>query len=79
MTIKSIEIIQPDDWHIHLREKETLKAVSKYSFRINNRCIVMPNLEEPIISSKLSLKYKEEIEASFSKRSFTPLIPCYLS
>ena len=79
MTIKSIEIIQPDDWHIHLREKEILKAVSKYSFRINNRCIVMPNLEEPITSSKLSLKYKEEIEASFSKRLFTPLIPCYLS
>ena len=54
MTIKSIEIIQPDDWHIHLREKETLKAVSKYSFRIKNSCIVMRNVDEPIISYQLS-------------------------
>ena len=26
-----IEIIQPDDWHIHLRQGEILKTVSQHS------------------------------------------------
>ena len=47
-TIKSIDIIQPDDWHTHLREGDLLNLISKYSARINNRCIAMPNLEIPI-------------------------------
>ena len=52
MTETIIEIIQPDDWHVHLREDKLLEVVSKYSFRINNRCIVMPNLETPMNHKK---------------------------
>ena len=78
MNIKSIEIIQPDDWHIHLREGEILKTVSKYSARINNGCIVMPNLEIPITTSDLAKKYIREIQDTFVSSFFTPLIPCYL-
>ena len=73
-----IEIIQPDDWHIHLRQGKILNAVSKYSSRINNRCIVMPNLDIPITTAYLANKYKNEIKNSFQFNSFTPLIPCYL-
>ena len=73
-----IEIIQPDDWHIHLRQGEILSAVSKYSSRINNRCIVMPNIDIPITTSYLANKYKNEIKKTFQFNSFTPLIPCYL-
>ena len=64
-----IEIIQPDDWHVHLREGRMLKVVSRYSSRINNRCIVMPNLEVPITTSYLAKKYKSEIQESFNVRS----------
>ena len=74
-----IEIIQPDDWHVHLREGRMLKVVSKYSSRINNRCIVMPNLEVPITTTYLAKKYKSEIQGSFNVRPFIPLIPCYLT
>ena len=74
-----IEIIQPDDWHIHLRQGDILNAVSKYSSRINNRCIVMPNLEIPITTSHLAIKYLDEIQKTFKSNSFTPLIPCYLT
>ena len=73
-----IEIIQPDDWHIHLRQGEILSAVSKYSSRINNRCIVMPNIDIPITTAYLANKYKNEIKNAFQFNSFTPLIPCYL-
>ena len=79
MTEAIIEIIQPDDWHVHLREGKLLEVVSKYSFRINNRCIVMPNLETPIINSELANKYKEQIKKTFNNDTFIPLIPCYLT
>jgi len=46
-----IEIIQPDDWHVHFREGEMLKAITHYSSRINKRCIAMPNTEIPITNS----------------------------
>ena len=74
-----IEIIQPDDWHIHLREGKVLNIVSKFSSRINNRCIVMPNLTNPITTSFLAEKYISEIKKTFTTKSFTPLIPCYLT
>ena len=44
----SIKIIQPDDWHVHFREDEMLKVVTKYSSRVNRRCIAMPNTSNPI-------------------------------
>ena len=78
-TENSIKIIKPDDWHVHLREGDMMKAVIKYSSRINQRCVVMPNLNEPIISSSLCLSYKEEIYKLISHNSFVPLVPCYLT
>ena len=51
MKKEEIEIIQPDDWHIHLREGDVLNIVSKFSSRINKRCIVMPNLNIPITTA----------------------------
>ena len=74
-----IKIIQPDDWHVHLREGEIMKAVLKYSFRINNRCVIMPNLETPITKSSLAKKYKKEIEEIATNLSIKTLIPCYLT
>jgi len=74
-----IKLIQPDDWHVHLREGDMLESVIKYSYRINHRCIVMPNLDSPLISIDQGLDYKKKIH-SFSKgKKFTPLIPCYLT
>ena len=56
-----IEIIQPDDWHVHFREGEMLKAITHYSSRINKRCIAMPNLKHPIIKSMMAEDYRNNI------------------
>ena len=77
-SIKSIKIIKPDDWHVHLREGEMMKAIIKYSTRINQRCIVMPNLDVPVTSMKLGLQYLKKI-TSLSGDKFIPLLPCYLT
>ena len=80
MSIKnSLKIIQPDDWHVHLREGKMMEAVLRSSSRINHRCIVMPNLETPITSTEQALKYKKEIYSINKNNNFVPLIPCYLT
>ena len=75
----SIKIIQPDDWHVHFREDEMLRVVTKYSARINKRCIAMPNTSTPITSSNQAIKYKKLIETNSQSKSFEALIPCYLT
>ncbi len=75
----SINIIQPDDWHVHFREDEMLKVVTKYSARVNRRCIAMPNTSTPITSSNQAINYKKLIESNSHSLNFEALIPCYLT
>ena len=75
----SINIIQPDDWHVHFREDEMLKVVTKYSARVNRRCIAMPNTLTPITSSNQAINYKKLIENNSQSLNFEALIPCYLT
>ena len=72
-----IEIIQPDDWHVHFREGDMLKMVTSFSSRINKRCVAMPNTEIPITDTTKAAFYREQINNA-SKYNFEPLIPCYL-
>ena len=43
----SIQIIQPDDWHVHFREGQMLKEITKYSSRVNKRCIANAKYKYP--------------------------------
>ena len=61
-SIESLEIVRPDDWHVHLREGEVLKAVINSSARVLGRCIAMPNLKIPINTSHLCKQYKTKIK-----------------
>jgi len=75
----SIKIIYPDDWHVHFREDEMLQVVTKYSSRVNRRCIAMPNTSIPITSSVQAVRYKKLIESNSHSENFEALIPCYLT
>ena len=74
-----IEIIQPDDWHIHLREGELLQCVINSTTRVTGKCIVMPNLSTPITTSSLCKQYKKKIKKLVKVDYFEPHIPCYLT
>ena len=76
---KYIEIIKPDDWHVHLREDEMLRAVINSTSRINGRCIAMPNLSSPIISAEKCIKYKRTIQKLLGKKKLDCFVPCYLT
>ncbi len=78
--MEEIEIIKPDDWHVHFRDNEILKAVVPETTRHFARSIVMPNLITPILNTKQAIEYKKRIEEAVpSKDNFEPLMTIYLT
>lgn len=78
MNPQSLTIRRPDDWHLHLRDGEMLKAVAPYSARQFARAIIMPNLTPPVTTVAAAASYRERIIAA-AGRGFTPLMTCYLT
>jgi dihydroorotase len=78
--MRSFEIIQPDDWHVHFRDGEILDPVVKETSRHFGRAIVMPNLNPPIINFEQASQYKQKILKSIpSISNFHPLMTIYLT
>ena len=78
--MKEIEIIKPDDWHVHFRDNEILNAVVPETTRHFARSIVMPNLIPPILNAKQAIEYKKRIEKAIPKNdNFQPLMTIYLT
>ena len=73
----SLTIRRPDDWHVHLRDGEMLKAVAPYTARQFARAIVMPNLSPPVTSVEAAAAYRDRIIAAAS--GLTPLMVAYLT
>ena len=66
---------RPDDWHVHLRDGAMLAAVANYTARQFARAIVMPNLKEPVTTSKAAAAYRQRImDAVDPAHEFTPLM-----
>ena len=78
--MEEIEIIKPDDWHVHFRDGEVLKAVVPETTRHFARAIIMPNLVPPILKGVDAVKYKKKIQSAIPKNdSFLPLMTIYLT
>src|SRR6056300_900185 len=78
--MEEIEIIKPDDWHVHFRDNEILKAVVPETTRHFARSIVMPNLVPPILNAEQANEYKKRIEKAIPpKDNFEPLMTIYLT
>lgn len=78
--MKSITITRPDDWHLHLRDGEHMRAVLPDSVRRFARAIVMPNLKPPITTAALALQYRERIRVALpADAGFEPLMTLYLT
>ncbi|MCK4493706.1 MAG: dihydroorotase [Methylococcales bacterium] len=78
--MKTLTLIQPDDWHLHLRNGDILKTVVAHSARQFKRAMVMPNLKSPVVSVEDALRYRAEILQALPKdSSFEPLMTLYLT
>ena len=75
-----ITIRKPDDWHLHVRDGEMLKAVLPYTAKHFGRAILMPNLVPPVCTTKEVAAYRERVMAALPAGStFKPLMTCYLT
>lgn len=78
----SITITRPDDWHLHLRDGEQLRAVLPYTARQFARAIIMPNLKLPVVTTDRALAYRARILAALPaslQSNFEPLMTLYLT
>ena len=78
MASQTLTIRRPDDWHVHLRDGDMLRAVAPYTARQFSRAIIMPNLVPPVTTPEAAAAYRDRIIAAAGPR-FTPLMTCYLT
>ena len=75
-----INLIKPDDWHLHLRSGQAMKSVVGMSDAQMGRAIIMPNLTPPVKSVRQAQAYRKEIMKSLpSTSNFKPLMALYLA
>lgn len=78
----ALEITQPDDWHVHLRDGAALALTVNATARVFARAIVMPNLAPPITTAAAAHQYRERILAALKPLqagAFEPLMTLYLT
>jgi len=82
MNPTQLQLIQPDDWHLHIRDGEVMKDVLADTARQFARAIIMPNLKPPVTTVELANAYRTRIQAQLTLLgvdSFTPLMTLYLT
>jgi len=78
--VDSISLTRPDDWHLHLRDGDALRAVVGASAAQFARAIVMPNLRPPVTTVEQALAYRRRIVDALSPdAAFEPLMTLYLT
>ena len=78
--MQRIEITQPDDWHLHLRDGQALAAVLPHTAERFGRAVVMPNLKPPVTTTADAAAYRDRIRAALPSGSgFEPLMTLYLT
>ncbi len=78
-----LTIIKPDDWHVHLRDGEMLKAVAPWTAGQFGRAIIMPNLPDPVTTAAQAADYRRRILQALPDSAidagFLPLMTIYLT
>lgn len=76
----TLTILRPDDWHIHVRDGQTLSSVLPFTAETFGRAIIMPNLKPPVTTARDALAYRERIMRALAPTSrFQPLMTAYLT
>ncbi len=78
--MQTLTITRPDDWHLHLRDGDAMKAVLPDTARRFARAIVMPNLKPPVTTVAQAAAYRDRILAAVMPApTFSPLMTLYLT
>ncbi len=78
-----LELRQPDDWHLHLRDGAAMQSVVGATALQFARAIIMPNLRVPVTTVTQAIAYRERILAALAAaipgNRFDPLMTLYLT
>jgi dihydroorotase len=75
-----LTIRMPDDWHLHVRDNDMMRASLPHTAAHFGRAIMMPNLVPPVATTADGKAYRDRLNAGRPKGSkFQPLITCYLT
>jgi dihydroorotase len=78
--LQHLTIVQPDDWHLHLRDNEVLADTVHHTSSRFSRAIVMPNLAIPVTTTQQAQEYRGRIIDNTPKdHFFDPLMTLYLT
>ena len=78
--VNTIEISQPDDWHLHVRDGDVLPDLIRHTAQQFARAIIMPNLKPPVTTADMAVAYQQRILAARpAGSSFQPLMVLYLT
>jgi dihydroorotase len=78
--MSELTIKRPDDWHLHLRDGDMMRAVLPYTAELYGRAIVMPNLKPPVKTVKDAEAYRQRIlDCLPPGHGFQPLMTLYLT
>jgi dihydroorotase len=81
-SLTQLQLIQPDDWHLHIRDGAVMKDVLGDTARQFARAIIMPNLKPPVTTVELAKAYRSRIDANLKSlgiNEFEPLMTLYLT
>ncbi|MGZ8256451.1 MAG: dihydroorotase [Gallionella sp.] len=78
--MQTLTLTRPDDWHLHLRDGDLMRAVLPDTARQFARAIVMPNLRPPVTTTSQAIEYHARIRSAVpAGMSFEPLMTLYLT
>lgn len=77
--MQTLNIIQPDDWHSHLRDHATLNVTVSLAESVFARVLAMPNLTPPVTTVQNVLDYRDRILAVAKNEHFTPYFALYFT
>jgi dihydroorotase len=73
-------LTRPDDWHLHVRDGDAMRAVLPFTTRQFGRAIIMPNLAPPVVTTTHAQAYRERLLAVVPEGDrFEPLMTLYLT
>ncbi|MBL0121406.1 MAG: dihydroorotase [Betaproteobacteria bacterium] len=78
--MNELTLTRPDDWHLHLRDGDAMKAVLPHTALQFARAIIMPNLKPPVRTVDEARAYRDRILDVLPIRYlFEPLMTLYLT
>ncbi|HCA27374.1 MAG TPA: dihydroorotase [Betaproteobacteria bacterium] len=78
--IQQLTLTRPDDWHLHVRDGDAMRAVVGDTARCFGRAVIMPNLKPPVVNTVMAMDYRARIIAALPPDSqFSPLMTLYLT